>query len=253
MFHIFRDSQHGALNIYNSPNVTVKNCSFYNNTSDGCFTNTPFRASAGGLSISYNTEELHGINIDIFVSDCVFVNNSATSDLPLLYSINRLFTENLYSGRGGGMAIIFNVTSPINCTVSDCVFVNNRAQSLSGGLYIVVGEARSDQTYSFRNNMFSGNSADLAGAFNFVILASRNKSTQVNTTVYNCTFQHSKANIAGAVVIYFYDGLADFSVTFEECDFINNTALLYAGAIDVVSYNFFAFRNSFPPVEFISW
>lgn len=249
--YISRDNRHGALNIYNSPNVMVKNCSFYNNTSDGNYTNTPFRANGGGLSISYNTEELS--NINIFVTNCIFMNNVAMVDLALRSSINRLFRENLFSGRGGGLSIIFNVTSPINCTVSDCEFINNTARSLSGGLYSAVGKACSDQTYYFSNNTFIGNSATLSGAFNFGIIVSRNRSTVIDVTIYNCTFKHNRANIAGSSIVYFYDGLANVTVKFQECNFTNNTALSYAGAIDVVSYNFFAFRNSYPPVEFINW
>ena len=131
------------------------------------------------------------------------MNNVAESDL----SINWLFSENLYSGRGGGLAIIFNVTSPINCRV--CIFINNRAQALSGGLYSVVGEAHSNQTYLFKNNVFYNNSASLSGAFNFVILTVRqNGSGQIMITVliHNCTFKQNTANIAGAIVIYFYIG-----------------------------------------------
>ena len=191
--------------------------------------------------------------INIFVSNCTFTNNVASLDLSLRYSINRLFSENLYSGRGGGLAIIFNTTSRTNCTVIDCTFINNTARSLSGGLYTVIGEARYDQTYLFKNNMFSGNSAMLSGAFNFVVLTSRNATTQVNASIHNCTFQHNSANIAGSTIVYFYDGLARFSVMFEECKFINNSASLYAGVIDVVSYNFFAFRNMYQLVEFINW
>ena len=255
LFHIFRGNRHGALNIFNSPNVIVTNCIFDNNTSDGLLTNTPFRASAGGLSISYNsnTEELGSMNINIFVSSCTFTNNIATLDLSLRFSINRLFSLNLFSGRGGGLAIIFNVNSTINCSVTDSKFISNTARSLSGGLYTVIGAALSDQTYLFKNNLFSGNAAMLSGAFNFVIFRPLNISIQVRTSIYNCTFKDNSANIAGSSIIYFYDGLTDCSVVFEECKFINNTAALYAGAIDVVSYNFFAFRNTFPPVEFINW
>ena len=231
----------------------MKNCIFSNNTSDGILTNTSFRANSGGLSISYNSSKIKEMFVNIFVSNCIFANNVASLDLSLRYSINRLFSENLYSGRGGGLAIIFNSSSQTNCTVTDCTFINNTAQSLSGGLYTLMGEARYDQTYLFKNNMFSGNSAMLSGAFSFVILTSRNATTQVNASIHNCTFQHNSANIAGSAIVYFYDGLAGFFVMFEECKFISNTASLYAGVIDVVSYNFFAFRNNYQPVEFINW
>ena len=229
----------------------MKNCSFYNNTSDGRFTNNPFQASAGGLSISYNTEDLS--NITILVSDCIFINNVAESNLSLSSSINRLFSQNIYSGRGGGLAIIFNVTSLVNCTITDCTFINNRAAAMSGGLYCVAGVARSNQEFLFKNNVFTENWATLAGAFNFVILASSSTRLNVRAMIYNCKFKQNTADVAGAAIVYFYNGLTNFSVVFQECDFINNIGTSYAGAIDMVSYNFFAFRNSCPPLEFIDW
>jgi len=249
----FRDNQHGAVNIFNSLNVTVKNCSFYNNTSDSRFTNNPFQASVGGLSISYNTEDLSNIvHLTFLVSDCTFINNVAKSNLSLSSSVNRLFSQNIYSGRGGGLAIIFNVTSLVYCTVMDCTFINNRAAAMSGGFYSVVGVARSNQTFLFKNNVFTENWVTLAGAFNFVMLASNTK-LNVRAMIYNCKFKQNTADVAGAAIVYFYNGLTNFSVVFQKCDFINNISISYAGAIDMVSYNFFAFRNGYPPVEFIDW
>ena len=250
---IFRGNQHGALNIFNSPNVIVKNCTFNNNTSDGLLTKTTFRASGGGLSISYNRNNIKEIIINIFVSNCSFTNNAATLDLSQ-YSTDRTVSEYLFTGRGAGLAIIFNTTSPINCTVTDCAFMHNKAVG-GGGLFNGIGEAQYNQTYLYKNNMFSENSAMLSGAFIFVILAARYTSAQlpVNATIRNCTFQHNLADVAGSSIVYFIDGLSDYSIMFEECKFINNTSLSYAGAINIVSYNFFAYRNSYPPVEFINW
>ena len=142
---IFRFNQHGALNIFNSPSVIVKNCTFNNNTSDGLLTNTAFRASGGGLSISYNHKKIKRVIIDIFVSNCDFTNNVATLDLSQ-YTTDQMISKNLFSGNGAGLAIIFNTTSPINCTVTDCTFVHNKAVS-GGGLFNLIGEAHYNQTY----------------------------------------------------------------------------------------------------------
>ena len=51
-----RHHQQGAVNIYNSPRVTVTNCTFYNNTSTGYFTTKAYQGASGGLSIGYSEQ-----------------------------------------------------------------------------------------------------------------------------------------------------------------------------------------------------
>lgn len=48
----FRNHEHGALNIYNSENITMKNCTFHNNTSDSFFTRQPSFSVAASMVIT---------------------------------------------------------------------------------------------------------------------------------------------------------------------------------------------------------
>ena len=244
----YRQSQIGAVNILNSPNVTVKNCTFYNNTSDGSYIDTPFQPSSGGLSISYSSEKI--ATIDINIDECNFTDNFALSTDPLRISINAFFLQNLFGGRGGGLAIVFNTTNTVNCVVNNSVFFDNEASVWGGGLYCVIAEAHNHQTYMFENLVFVNNRAAVAGALTFVTLFGQSDDIFVNASISSCTFMENTARIAGVATIYFYNRVTNNSVIFERCNFTNNSATIYAGTIDIVSYNFFVDRSHYTPITF---
>ena len=70
---------HGALSIYNSQNVTVKNCTFYNNTSDSYFFNQmqQYQGSSGGLSVGFNMNN-SSVVLNITITNINFGNNNAS-------------------------------------------------------------------------------------------------------------------------------------------------------------------------------
>ena len=239
------------MNIFNSPNVIVSNCSFHNNTSDGSDIDTPFQPSSGGLSISYSSEIK--ANIDISVNRCNFTNNSAISTVPLRLSINRFFLKNIFGGRGGGLAIVFNTSNTVNCIVNNSVFVNNEASIWGGGLYCVIAEAHNHQNYMFENLVFTNNRALVAGAFTYVILVGQSDDIFVNALLVGCRFVENTARIAGVANVYFYNRIPNNSVIFEHCNFTNNSATVYAGTVDIVSYNFFDDRSRYTPITFLDW
>jgi len=243
-----RQSQIGAVNIFNSPNVTVKNCTFYNNTSDGGFIVAPFHPSSGGLSISYSSDKTASININI--DDCNFTDNFAISTDPLRLSIDRFFIENIFSGRGGGLAIVFNTTNTVDCAVKNSVFMNNKASIWGGGLYCVISEAHNHQNYIFENLVFDNNHAVVSGAFTYVILFGQRDNIFVNARIVGCIFAENTAKIAGVATIYFYDRVTNNSVIFEHCNFTKNSAIIYAGTVDIVSYNLFVDRSRYTPITF---
>ena len=141
MYLFFRNHEHGALNIFNCPNVIVKNCSFNNNNSSSYFTRKPFQGNSGGLSVSYNTElASNSLNtIDVLVTDCVFVNNSADPPPSLFQTTTDLIEKQIYSGRGGGLAMPVKADCPLHITVNNSVFMNNFAQNYRGGIYCFIG------------------------------------------------------------------------------------------------------------------
>lgn len=250
-----RHHEHGALNIFNSPNVTVKNCTFHNNTSSSFFTRRPYQGNAGGLSIGYNMRFSNKTisTVNILVTDCSFTNNHAAPLTALQLSPSKLLEMNIFTGRGGALAIPVNTTSPVNCVVANNEFINNSADSFGGSIYTFIGGSYVNHTSLYANNMFIGNSASFGGVMSFISSQRIPNTFILHATIQNCTFIQNKAKICGCVNYYPHLGLAGDLIRFIDCKFFNNSAILYAGAIDVVSYRFFGSRTHQEPIHLTNW
>ena len=247
------DHKHGTINIYNSQNVFITNCTFYNNTSSSYFTRKPYQGSAGGLSIGYNSQLVALNNVNVLVTNCNFTNNRAAPPSGLNISPTELQARRIFSGRGGGLSIPVSLaTSSLNCVVNNSVFINNYAENFGAGLFIFTGGFVANQTYMIGNNIFDNNlAANFAGALSFANFAN---TSSLTCTFYNCSFNKNYAQTAGCIHLTPTNlGYPGVHVKFEECVFNNNTATDYAGAITIVSYNFFGNRQRQNPVEFVNW
>ena len=251
----YRNHRHGALNIFNSPNVTVKNCKFTNNNSTSYFGRKPFQGHGGGLSIAYNVKLAQLNSANVFVSNCEFIKNRADPPDDLFATTTNLIEDAIFSGRGGGLAMPIRATFPLNVVVNNSVFINNFAENYGGGMYFFMGGTNGNQTYMFGNNTFRGNQALIgSGAMNFGNYAKTAPFTTLHSTIYGCTFERNTAHIGGCLHIFpSYSGYDGNFVKFQDCTFTNNTSIQYGGAVDVISYNAFLSRQHYKPVEFISW
>jgi len=236
--------------------VTVKNCTFHNNTSSSFFTRRPYQGNAGGLSIAYNMRfSNRAVNsVNILVMDCVFTNNHAAPPTALQLSPTELLAMNIFTGRGGALAMPVNITSPVNCVVTNNMFINNSAASFGGCIYSFVGGPFINHSFLYTNNMFMENSAHIGGVVTF-LSSSRIPDTFIlhATVIKNCTFIQNKAEICGCVNHYPHLGLVGEIIQFIDCKFYNNSASLYAGAIDIVSYRFFGSRAHQEPIQLTNW
>ena len=256
LFECFRHHEHGAVSIYNSQDVTVKNCTFHNNTSDSYFTRRPYQGSAGGLSIGYHfpNSKLRLNDIIIVITDCTFSDNFAAPPTALRLTSTQILIGRIFSGRGAAMSILVNVNTTLSFVLNNSLLVNNSAYNFGGGIYCLSAGGRNNQTFLWSNNIFIGNRASIAGALSFISLLNLPVQFILYDRVYNCTFTDNVAHseVAGAATIYPLYGLPNTLVVFEDCKFYNNSALIYGGAVDITSYNFFAYRILFP-VQFINW
>ena len=251
-YFCFRNHEHGALNIFNSPNVTVKNCTFRNNTSTSYFTRKPFQGNSGGLSLGYNMKFAPLSSVNVLVTECVFINNSADPPSHLFLSSTGLFQNHTFSGRGGGIAIPINVTCPVNVTINNNLFRNNSASNFGGSLYCFVNGTIDKLTYMFRNNKFFGNEAGRgSGALNFQNYA---QSSNFNSTIYNCTFENNRAPTGSCLRLFpSYFGFSGNFFTIKECSFNGNTATGASGIIVILSHKYYQSREHYDPVEFTNW
>ena len=250
----FRNHEHGALNIFNCPNVTVRHCTFCNNTSTSYFTRKPFQGNSGGLSLGYNMELAPLSSVNVLVTDCVFINNLADPPSHLYLSTSDLATTYFFSGRGGGMALPIYVACPVNVAINNNLFRNNFASNFGGGLYCVTAGTIDNQTNMFRNNTFCDNEAGIgSGALIFTNYA-QSSTCAVNTTIYNCTFENNKAHAGSCLHVFpSYFGCSGSTFAIKECSFDNNTATGAGGTIVVVSHKYHQNREHYDPVEFTNW
>ena len=138
--------QEAVLDIYNCPSVLIEGCTFSYNRGTGII-QQPFRGNTGAVSICYYLHNgtvpstLLGspFNMDITVTNTVFLNNSAIAN-NIYKSSSNAFFNGILTGRAGGLGIFIStigVSHNVTALVSNCTFRDNFATSFGGGLYFV--------------------------------------------------------------------------------------------------------------------
>ena len=197
-------------------------------------------------------------SVNILITECVFINNSANPPSHLFFITNHLIQNRIFSGRGGGMAILVNIPRLINVTIYNILFENNYASNFGGGLYCYIGGTIDDTTdnltYMFWNNTFVGNEAGLgSGAMSFL---SYEQSSTLHGIIYNCTFKSNKAKVGGClhVIPSHHFQFSRLFFIIKGCLFYNNTSTEAGGVIVVTSYKHSRNKlESYEPVEFTNW
>jgi len=225
-------NQHGAINVFNSPTVIIKNCTFLNNTATSYFTRQPYQTNAGGLSVGYNDRLVTGPLdiINITVTDCTFINNHAGRAA----SPNEVQQQRIFSGRGGGLSIVVNATTIVHCIVNDSLFVNNSAENIGGAVYFSISESSTlHQLYMMSNCTFIMNTAAIGGGYFFANLVIPEDGFYQGIILHTCVFVNNTAPIGGGVSVFSSLGLAGSHIRYEGCQFHKNSATLHGGAIDI--------------------
>ena len=235
----------------------MKNSTFYNNTSDSFFTLQSYQGGGGGLSIGYdyNKSTIQIKSIDILIINCKFISNTAAILSRIKLTSTEILTYQIFPGRGGALSVLVNMNTPMNFVFNDSIVMNNFAEVFGGSVYCVIQRGSVYQTYMFANNIFMNNTAPIASGLSFINLINRPVTFVVYNLIYNCTFIHNtaKSEVAGAANVYPLYALRNTRVIFRDCQFYNNSAQVYGGAVDITSYNFFENREAAFPIEFINW
>ena len=243
-------------------NISIIGCTF-----EGCHADV----GHAGAVYAYAT--------NVLVSDCSFTGNSAPKRGGALYTRganvtvkNSKFYDNYQQDSGniefGGAAIYFySANNTIesssfnnntaynggalyvqndNTTIVDCNFTNNSAKyySNSGNPYKGGGGAIwvNNTHLNVKNSFFDNNTAYNGGAIYVV-----NDGANITGTKFtNNLARYSNNNMGGGGAIYFSAETHDDNKThayIDDCEFINNTAALNAGAI-FISHNTISVLNS---------
>ena len=144
---------------------------------------------------------------------------------------------------------------PLNLAFNDSLVKNNFANGFGGGIYCTIISGALNQTFIFANNIFTDNTSPVSGGLSFINVLNKPVEFIVYNLIYNCTFigNTAETKAGGAANITPFNGLPNTMVTFKDCNFYNNSALVHSGAVDVTSYDFLDNKEASFPVEFINW
>ena len=134
--HVHRYFTQGALDIYNCQTAQIINCTFEHNGPVSVNKFEQYRGHAGGLSVGYHHNTTLSTRPQLRVERCTFRNNTSNPLASIQRSTTQILQQGVYTGRGGGCAIIIIPSLPLNGTMEDCVFEKNFAKSYGGALYI---------------------------------------------------------------------------------------------------------------------
>ena len=222
-------------------NVTVRNCTFINNTVRN---NESIQACGGGLQVGVSETMINKGTVE----NCLFINNSAISDnetthagafcfRPGIKVSNSTFINN-YCNRVGGATTLHS-----DGDIIDCIFINNSAGIYGGA--ISTGFEVNNISVNINSCIFENNTAPMGGA----IQVKGN-----NVRVINSTFNENKATgtDGGALFIMGNEAIIVNS-TFNE-NFAKNIGagiLINGTDVSVLNSSFDANRASYGAAVYV--
>ena len=200
----FRYFVESALDIYNCRYVKISNCTIKHSGHNANFLKGHrYSIHAGAVSIAVN--EFGEANIsplpNIEVSNCTFYNNSAIPSTNLSRTTNEIFSNQVFTGRGGALGIAINgPNNTIEISVHECHFEENKVQLWGGGAYIIFG-SDSNHTVTYNRSVFIRNRSDYGSGGLFIGTLSGGHSLRYTTcNVIDCDFIYNFALHGGGSV-----------------------------------------------------
>lgn len=188
-----------ALDLFNVRNIEIKNSLFEDCTSNNAIES--YRAKGGAVSIAYfsdSNQTMGDIAAILTVDGCNFTNNHA---LPAENTdgIDQALNQNLYNGRGGGLAVIpqdshYNVEA----WIADSVFQENHAADFGGGVILILTSDETSHQFFFEGCTFLRNSVGNVGGGLHVAALHRNlRSEPTTVSINNSRFEENSASYGG--------------------------------------------------------
>ncbi len=219
----------GAVEISNSPLVTVDSCCFTNNTSQGIGT-TPYSGNSGALAVGYSNTELPdrllGQTPQIVIMNSRFVKNSALAMGKFQYTTAQVLSRRVYNQRGGGIAVYFG-TPNYNGTVLiyQCVLDGNTANSAGGGVYMYLTGENNSHTVDIHRSDISRNIGPDGGGIELTFDTSVSFETPNRITINDSTFEENRGKYGGGCKFIQVNSQGNLnSITIKNSSFSGNVA-----------------------------
>ena len=236
--------------------MSVINCTFINNTASAQYLFRSFEGNAGSLSYGWNNLLLdHQSASNVYFYNCKFYKNSARGRVRDFNPSTDALEARTFTGRGGGVALVFNATSNVTVTIKQTTFEENFANGFGGGLFILIDGISANQSFDIANNIFLSNTARFGGAAIFFGYLSSISSTDISTiAIRDCWFMKNREGFVGAVsfALTYISGLTNF-LQINNSKFYNNEADEYGAAVGLFHANFLSPKTDVSPLQITNW
>ena len=239
----------GVLEISNSPQVFVSNCTFTNNTSLGIGTER-YSGNAGAVAIGYDDrpkpEHLQNVTPVIRITGSTLRDNNSTASEEYLYDVAEVLRQRIYNQRGGAIACYFGTSNySADVEIKHCNFEGNYVRDSGGAVYMFLSGQDNGHSVKIQKCTFTRNAAKLGGGAELTFDTSIGNSSDelVNKAlIEDCSFAENMARDGGAfshIQINKQENLNN--LTIKNCSFIDNKAPLGSALslkyIFTVNYN----------------
>ena len=187
------------MDVYDSPFVTVIDSTFEHNGPVTVIKNQSYRGHSGGLSVGYNDfgERDRGF---LQMTNCTFRNNTSSAFAVTQQSTTQLLERFIFTGRGGGCAILINSTFNFSASVENSSFEDNLSSSVGGGLYTGFS-GHAPHTVTVTRSRFVNNSGtDFAGGLQFGYL--EGLASRITLIVESSVFIQNSALYGGGIYLF---------------------------------------------------
>ena len=223
----------GTLDISNSPQVFVNNCTFTNNTSLG-IGRRRFSGNAGAIAIGYDdgskTEVLQSIPPFIRVTRSTFRQNNSTAAEEFQYDAAQVLSRRIYNQRGAAIACYLGSSNySADIEINGCTFESNYVRDSGGAVYMFLTGQNNGHSVKFRQCDVVGNTASVGGGIELTFDTSLTNSSQElilnHVLLEDCNFTRNIGRYGGGyshIQINRRENLNN--LTIRNCIFIENTA-----------------------------
>ena len=256
VFFVCSQFTEAPIYLFNCPSLSVISCTFVNNTSSARHVFHSYEGNAGSLSYGWNDALMDlPLTSNVFICNCTFYNSSAEGRVRGFNPSTDALETRTFTGRGGGIALVFNTKSNVTVVIKETIFEINHANGFGGGLFILIDGISVNQYFNITNNLFLSNTARFgAAAVFFGYLSSISPSDISEIVLNNCSFIDNHDGFVGSVsfALTYTEGLTNF-LRILNSRFYYNVADQYGAAIGVFHANFLSPKSSVSPMEVNNW
>lgn len=201
----------GAVDIFNCHSVEIMGSRFAHSGPVRVLKLEAYRGHSGGLSVAYNWNDANATVQQpiVTISNCQFLNNSASGPSSnIQQSTSTLLTRLLFTGRGGGAAVIINSPISVLVHVTNCTFEENHALSYGGGIYLAWGSVSGHVVVINSSRFVRNRTPGGAGGLEMGFAQGGYEVNAIKVFVYSSEFVENEATHGGGV--YFFSSCEQY-------------------------------------------